>query len=72
MTTSIIKHAIGANIGALGDMLRSAVRRAEEAEDAIVQGEQNQAIGTILNLDEYLENALALYRAAIALHRYGS
>jgi len=47
------------------------VLKASEGFQAIQQGEQNQAIGAILDLEKDLEDALALYRAAIALHRAG-
>lgn len=38
----------------------------------MTQGEQNQAIGTILDFDRILPEAQALYAAAIALHRNGA
>jgi hypothetical protein len=65
----VTKKAIAANIEALGDLLETAMLRVSEAGDAIAQGEQNQAIGVMLDLDRQLEYALALHRAAIALHR---
>ena len=71
MKPDLTKKAIAANLEALGNMLDIAAVRVEEAEEAIRQGEQNQAIGSILGLEEHLQNALALYRAAIALHRTG-
>jgi hypothetical protein len=71
MTRDIAKKAIAANIQALADTLRAAVDRIAEAELAIRQDEYNQAIGSIIDLDERLETALALYRAALALHRAG-
>ena len=42
---------------------------ADHAVAAIGQGAQNEAIGWILDLEERLPTALALYKAAIALHR---
>jgi hypothetical protein len=71
MTPDLIKKAIAANIEALGELLEKALTRTAEADAAIRQGEQNQAIGAMLDLDQDLEYALALYRAAIALHRAG-
>ena len=69
MTPELTKKAIAANIEALRQLLADAVITASEGFQAIQAGEQNQAIGTILDLDRNLEDALALYRAAIALHR---
>jgi hypothetical protein len=71
MNAELTKKAISANIEALRQLLADAVITASEGFQAIQQGEQNQAIGTILGLDSKLEDALALYRAAVALHRTG-
>jgi hypothetical protein len=71
MNNDIIRTAIGANIAALGELLDTAQLRVSEASKAMNEGEQNQAIGTMIDMDQMLENALALYRAAIALHRAG-
>lgn len=69
MNDELTKKAIAANIEALQQLLADATIRAHEGFLAIQQGEINQAIGTILDLDRKLEDALALQRAAIALHR---
>lgn len=71
MKNENIINAITANIRILGDMLEDAMLRVSVAGDAILQGEQNQAIGAMLDLDKDLEDAIALYRASIALHRKG-
>jgi len=71
MKPAITNKAIAANIEALGHVLDDAMLRTSEANMAIQNGEQNQAIGALLDLDRHLEAALALYRAAIALHRAG-
>jgi hypothetical protein len=71
MNAELTKKAIAANIEAMRQMLMDAVLRASEAFQAIQAGEQNQAIGAMLGLDRDLEYALALYRAAVALHRAG-
>ena len=71
MTPELTKKAIAANIEALRQLLADAVITASEGFQAIQQGEQNQAIGAILGLDSKLEDALALVRAAVALHRTG-
>jgi hypothetical protein len=61
--------AIAANIQALASLLQQAAERGEEAAAAIAAGERNQAIGTIVGLDELLAAAGALHGAALALHR---
>jgi len=67
----ITKKAIAANIEAMRKILMDSVLRTSEAFQAIQVGEQNQAIGGLLDLDRDLEDALALHRAAVALHRTG-
>ncbi len=72
MTTepkTIIQSAITANLAALSQRLTEAAALAEQAHTAMTQGEQNQAIGTILDFDRLLPEAQALYAAAVALHR---
>ena len=63
------QNAIAANIAVLYDRLRLAAEKAKQANAAMADGEQNQAIGTILDLERLLPEATALYTAAIALHR---
>jgi len=65
----ITKKAIAANIEAMRLLIATVHVRAIEAEKAMDQGEQNQAIGGLLDLDRALEDVLALHRAAVALHR---
>jgi hypothetical protein len=71
MKPDLAKKAIAANIEAMRQHLVDCVLKASEAFQAIQAGEQNQAVGVMLDLDRDLEDALALYRAAIALHRAG-
>ncbi|HVP51119.1 MAG TPA: hypothetical protein VMT05_03360 [Terriglobales bacterium] len=71
MKSETVKNAIAANLAALQETLAVSMSRAAEAHEAMKAGEQNQAIGTVIGLDTELENALALYRAAIALHQGG-
>ena len=61
--------AITANIEALRDQLTHCASLSSEAFQAIQKGETNQAIGCILDFGRKLEDALALYRAAVVLHR---
>jgi hypothetical protein len=67
----ITKKAIAANIEALRQLLADAAITASEAFEAIEVGEQDQAIGAILGLENKLEDALALFGAAVYLHRAG-
>jgi hypothetical protein len=61
--------AIAANLKALQALLTVAASRSAEAHQLIQSGECNGAIGTVLQLDRILDDAKALYGAAIALHR---
>jgi hypothetical protein len=71
-TKTVIQSAIAANLAALSQRLTEAASLAEQAHGAMTHGEQNKAIGTILNFDRLLPEAQALYAAAIALHRNGA
>lgn len=66
---TVIQNAIAANLAALTQRLTQAAALAKEAHDAMERGEQNMAIGTIIDFDRLLPETLALYNAAIALHR---
>lgn len=65
----ITLQAITANIAAMSDVLQVAAHRAAESLKAATVGERNLAIGTIVDLGDFLEQASALYGAAMALHR---
>lgn len=65
----VIQNAIAANLAALTQRLSQAAELAGQAHEAMQAGEQNQAIGTILDFDRLLPEAQALYNAAIALYR---
>ncbi len=54
---------------AIAANLAMAAERSAEAHEIILRGEQNGAIGTLLDLDVLLNDAKALYAAALALHR---
>lgn len=49
--------------------LLSAIHAGSEASAAIKHGRVNEAIGTLLPIEQDLELAITLCRAAIALHR---
>ncbi len=61
--------AITANLAALHAILEISAARSAQAHELVVRGEQNGAIGTLLDLDQQLSDAQALYAAALALHR---
>lgn len=61
--------AIKANLAALADLLGRAANDAREALSHAEKNERNTAIGTIVDLDQFLADAVALHGAAIALHR---
>jgi len=61
--------AIAANLAALHSLLTEAAKRSREGHEIIQRGECNGAIGVVLGLDALLDDAKALYVAAVALHR---
>ncbi len=61
--------AIMANLAALADLLGRAANDAREALGHAERNERNTAIGTIVDLDRLLADAVALHGAAMALHR---
>ncbi len=62
-------QAITANLAAMNDVLQLAATRAAEGVKYAQEGEQNMAIGSIIDLEDLLAQATALYGAAMALHR---
>jgi LDH2 family malate/lactate/ureidoglycolate dehydrogenase len=67
--SNIKTAAIAANLGAVNALLTAAAIRTAEAYRLIDAGECNGAIGTVLGLESILDDAKALYIAAVALHR---
>lgn len=64
-----LETAIKANLNALADLLGRAANDAREACTHAQANERNIAIGSIVDLDRLLADAVALHGAAIALHR---
>jgi len=56
-------------VAALADVLASADEKATQGRQAAELGKLNQAAGTLQGIERDLEDALALYRAAISMHR---
>jgi hypothetical protein len=67
--TNAIQTAIAANLAALSERLTEAAALAKEAQEAMEQGKQNLAIGTVLDFEKRLPETQALFAAAMALHR---
>lgn len=63
-------NPIDANLHALNLLLQDAAKRSAEALDCALKGDRFEAIGTILGIDHELGDALALYQAAIVLHKH--
>lgn len=69
--TNVTLEAITASLSILVGRLQRAAALAQDAYTAATQGEQNQAIGTLLPAQEELEDATALLRTVLVLHRAG-
>ena len=67
--TEIKLNAIAANLNALHALLTVAATRTSEAHQLIQTGECDGAIGAVLGVDAFLDDAEALYVATLALHR---
>ena len=65
----LTKKAIAVNIEAMAQKLERSMIMACEAAEAAKKNEQNLAIGTMIPIGDELEDCLALFRAALALHR---
>ena len=61
--------AIAVNLAAMNELMTIAAKRSAEARELAQSGEGNGAIGALLDLDSILDDAKALYGAALALHR---
>lgn len=70
--TNVTLEAITASLSILVCRLQRAAALAQDAHTAAMQGEQNQAIGTLLPAQDELEDATALLRTVLVLHRAGS
>lgn len=69
MPADVKAQAITANLKALQALLAVAAKHSAEAYLLSQSGERNGAIGTVLGVDAILDDARALYGAAIMLHR---
>lgn len=65
------QQSITTLLAVLDQYLFTASGAAKDAHEAILAGEQNIAIGTLLPVERQCEDALALLRAILSLHRHG-
>jgi uncharacterized protein YukE len=63
------ENAIKANIEALTEVIGQLAAQSVEATNEINKGNQNGAIGWMVEFEELLSTAKSLYGAARALHR---
>lgn len=68
MSTST-NQTLAVLIEAINQRAFSAMHYATEAAEALQRDQRNEAIGTLLVIEQDLELALQLYRAVIAVHR---
>jgi hypothetical protein len=61
--------AIGANLTALRAMLATGIQDVDHGLEAIEQGSQNGAVGSIMATEALLKQAAILVQAIIILHR---
>lgn len=69
--TNVTLEAMTTSLSLLVCRLQRAAALAQDAHAAATQGEQNQAIGTLLPAQEQLQDATALLRTVLVLHRAG-
>jgi hypothetical protein len=62
-------NTFAATMDALNGVINDAAERTAEAHGYMCRHERNAAIGTLVGLEDILTDAIALYRAALALHR---
>ncbi len=62
-------QAIGANLKALRAILTTAIADIDQGLEAVVQGSQNGAVGSIMPTDHLLKQATTLVQAILILHR---
>ena len=68
ISTESATKTIGADLHLLRALLKDAASCSAEAHARIQQGDRDGAIGVVAGLDAILTDALALYRAALAIH----
>lgn len=66
---AITKTVIAANLEGLAQRLTEMAQMAQEASDAMKQGEQNLAIGTVLAFESQIPEVEALFKTAMIMHR---
>lgn len=69
VTSETKMKAIAANLEALHGVLLEAAKRTAQGYDFVQRDEPNGAIGAVIGMDAVLDDAKALYLAALTLHR---
>jgi len=66
---STFKDAIHASLKAMHKLLVTATEETNIACDNMADNQQNMAIGSLMLVEDHLEQAANLYKAIIAMHR---
>ena len=66
-----IQDVIATNILCLKKLLETALIDVIQADQAMDEGQQNLAIGCLLEIEPAIQNAKALYDATMFMHRNG-
>ena len=69
MTPDRKKKSIATLIDVLDHTVAGVTEHIADAQDAMMHDAVDQAVGSLLSIDEKLKNATSLYHAVIALHR---
>lgn len=67
--TNVTKTVIAANLEGLAQRLTEMAALAKEATEAMRNGEQNLAIGTVLSFESQIPEVEALFKTAMIMHR---
>jgi hypothetical protein len=67
--SDVAQMAIAANLDALAKVLSNAFGTVAQAREHMSLGQRKAAIGTIIEVEQGLDDATALLRAALALNR---
>jgi len=66
---NVAKTVIAANLEGLAQRLSEMAALAKEATEAMSNGEQNLAIGTVLSFENQIPEIEALFKTAMIMHR---
>lgn len=66
---TITRTVISANLEGLAERLTEMAQLAKDASHVMKQGEQNFAIGTVLEFERLIPEIEALFKTALLMHR---